>query len=845
MEDYVRVTEDNTLKILTLTLKGYKRLALSNIDYIKITPVEKIQLILGTNGSGKSSLLKEWSPLPAIAAEFQTPGYKIVELTHHNIQYRIENNFTTNGVEYSIRKAGVELNQSIKSITVFKEIIRQEFGLTTEIHSVLIGDTKFTTMSVGERRQWFTRLSKTDYTFALSFYQGLKDGYRDIQGGIKLNQARLVQETDKLLTPQEELRYRDLILSTRQLLVDLFSAKSTSHSVNETLTDIAKIDLAILDYSKKIGHITATYTGVERKFNSHRSVSEVIAQTSANIKYLTAKTEDMCSNITRCEKTISLVSNSGVSEYNDIDITLDATNLKIAELTKTLHYPFKLDDPGTALKALLTVTDNLEDISCTIESNEERLYSRERLIDTESKILTAEQSIISIEATLAKLNIKKTELDHIQTHNKLECPKCAHMWVQNYNPQLHLAVIEKITATEIQLTESHQTLSDLKTYRENALLYIGLLKRYMDITNHWTILKPFWEHLNTNSILIKSPKALGTHIYHLKNDLLVCLQLEELVKTQSTLLDLKTRLTETNELDIKTLKSQITDMNEQLYQLNTELQDSKATLGSLEDMQLSLNSLDELTATLELSLRNRNYKTTQLLEELKSGVLTDIINTTQQELNKIESIITRIDSQKNIVIDIEAQLASYIAEGESYKLAIKELSPTDGVIAKGLTGSINNVINEINIIIAMIWTYTLELMPVSIIEADDSVDLDYKFPLLVGDSKPVPDVSKGSSAMMEIVDTAFRITVMRNLNLSEWPLYLDEFAARFDSAHKISAHNAINDLARSSDYSQILIISHNDRSYGSLTNSDMIVLSEANIVLHENSMMNRTVSLHQ
>ena len=49
------------MKILKLILKNYNRLFLNNIKTLELAPSKKINLILGTNGSGKSSLIQETS----------------------------------------------------------------------------------------------------------------------------------------------------------------------------------------------------------------------------------------------------------------------------------------------------------------------------------------------------------------------------------------------------------------------------------------------------------------------------------------------------------------------------------------------------------------------------------------------------------------------------------------------------------------------------------------------------------------------------------------------------------------------------------------------------------------
>ena len=80
--------------IKKLILSGYNRLLNTGISEINIVPQNKITLIIGTNGSGKSSLLKELTPLPAISQEYSKTGFKYVEIEHDNKFFNlIKNNY--------------------------------------------------------------------------------------------------------------------------------------------------------------------------------------------------------------------------------------------------------------------------------------------------------------------------------------------------------------------------------------------------------------------------------------------------------------------------------------------------------------------------------------------------------------------------------------------------------------------------------------------------------------------------------------------------------------------------------------------------------------------------------
>ena len=143
--------------IKKLILSGYKRLALNHINYIEFTPENKIQLILGSNGSGKSSLLKELSPLPANHIEFSKDGYKIIEILHNNSHYLLKSIFSSSGNKFYFIKNNEELNPGHTS-SVYKELVKKEFNITQETHDLMTGYDKFHSMSVSERRNWFTKI---------------------------------------------------------------------------------------------------------------------------------------------------------------------------------------------------------------------------------------------------------------------------------------------------------------------------------------------------------------------------------------------------------------------------------------------------------------------------------------------------------------------------------------------------------------------------------------------------------------------------------------------------------------------------------------------------------------
>ena len=132
----------------------------------------------------------------------------------------------------------------------------------------------------------------------------------------------------------------------------------------------------------------------------------------------------------------------------------------------------------------------------------------------------------------------------------------------------------------------------------------------------------------------------------------------------------------------------------------------------------------------------------------------------------------------------------------------------------------------------------MEIVP-CLPDAENGVDLDYKFSLQVNNNDPIPDIKMASSAMSEIINLAFTIVAMKYLGLSDAPLLLDELGHSMDSTHRSSIFNVITNLIAQSEFSQIFIVSHFENCYGSITNADITVLCSKNIVLPKGTTFNK------
>ena len=89
------------MQIHELSLRGYKRLLLNRIQRFTLKPHAPHQLIIGTNGSGKSSVMAELTPLPPFGGSFLKTGSKVIRLSHRGGEYTLSSDFSNGSKPHS------------------------------------------------------------------------------------------------------------------------------------------------------------------------------------------------------------------------------------------------------------------------------------------------------------------------------------------------------------------------------------------------------------------------------------------------------------------------------------------------------------------------------------------------------------------------------------------------------------------------------------------------------------------------------------------------------------------------------------------------------------------------
>ena len=828
------------MQIEYIELVLYRRFRLNETKFFSWRPKKKLLQIIGTNGAGKSSLLEELSPLPGFKEFFEKGGRKYIEIHHNGSFYQLESNFE-NSPKYSFIKDGEELNPGL-TITVYKNLVQRDFGLTADIHELRIGLTNFHALSTADRRKLFSQLNNQDFSYALQYFQRLKDKLNTDTSALKFSQTRLVQETNKLIDPQRKAEIEKQLAEFRDRQSALSELRQPVVNDTEWIKTLAETEYRLRDEVKRFHKLTQAvyfpYASTNLADMENRALE---ARTS--ILLYQKNLQQLAESLEQLENQRHQLATAGDRSLEDVQRDIKELSDVVEDLLTHLRYPqlHFSETPDDTFNTLIRVIPELGLLVDNIPANPGKEINSTVYQQTVEERKLAEQKLNEANKGI-ELNTQLLErLYQLKTNTATTCPKCAFSWVVGYDEVKE----QNALAAKSSFEQAKETLSSrikvLDEQLESMVTYFNAVRSYLAFTEQYRTLKPMWDLIVSREIVTKDPNAILTVAEDVKGDLLIYKQLSAKKQLITEREKQKLIISQSSNQDRERLLEQINRHHEQANALQREINLLRQTESSL---TLKINNYRSLLQVREEIGRLQNLHT-ETADRIISNHINYAVATTihalTTEIHSLEQLLYKETSQRHLVDSITRDIELLTGQIQLTKIALKELSPSEGLIAKGMTGFINHFLHHVNSFIGKHWLYPLEIKPISFSEEEQ--DLDYKFKLSVGhhDKHPVPDISMGSSAQREIIDLAFTVISSLYLGLKEFPLYVDEFARGFDDAHRAEAIRIIQDLLNNSNFSQIFMISHYNNMYGSLHDAEIVVLCGANLTLPENCIYNENV----
>jgi len=808
------------MRIERLELYGYTRLMLNNIQHFVYTPERTYQLILGTNGSGKSSILFELSPLPAHQSFYTKEGHKKVTITHRGHEYVLTSTFK-NGNKHSFLKNGEELNPG-QTGQVQKELCKIEFGYTAELHALLTGEERFTHMAPMRRREWITQLSSEDYTFALGLYNRLRSAARDRQGAAKHLKQRITQETNNLRALEDVTGLEERAALLREELTLLLSSRRPDlpqlHVIQNQLSQLTQ---EIESTSRQILQTRAAMHARGARSLDH--LNSMLNEHNAELQTRTALLNRSTTEYSELESMVGSIGLEPEAVPENLDGLILEREQQIADLRSKLELFTGLQDAPAILRDSRFLLDQVVELFGQLPDNGDRRWSAQAVEESKARRRSMQETIDKSNIALSQIRRK---IAHIEEAKDTSCPKCKYVWREGYSEE-ELAQLRQWQQDHIDvITAMEQKIAEENTYLEQAQDYAALYTRFRGMVDGYPRMKPLWDYILQSGMLLNNPSQQVGLFLMWQRDVERSAEIHELEQNLQRLQELVTRQQQ---------YGGISQLQQRLFTLRDEIESSTQQVLEYQQVQKDLTqSRDVMTRMMQGGQRleeagQRYEKLSQdAIEALRNEHIDKLVEGHHNELALIQRRLMDKNSLEGIVRDLERSHEDVELDYQALLAMAEELSPTDGLIAEQLSGFIGCLVAQFNSIIATVWTKDLKVEPCGL----ESGELNYKFPLHSGTSpRPVPDVSKGSKAQQALVDFAFVLTVMLYMGLQDFPLFLDEPGEGFDEQHRVNLMAFIKQLMDVNQYPQLFMISHYASNHGAFTTAEVMVLDSSNIAV--------------
>lgn len=772
------------LTFIELVVIGYDRLALSDDKNYVITP-KNIHLILGTNGSGKSSLLELMTPLPPNRKDFIEGGSKKITFRYVDDIYVIFSQDNKHSV-YKNNEIVIE-HAGVKQLEI---LCKDYFNITPQIHRFMLGKLKMTTMSLSDRKDFITSISNIDYDYANKLYSNLKKKLRDELAISKhlnnkllsLKEYILNEDEVKLLASKKDTinntiykLYEQKVTLSNPISIDKQVFSNLVYKTDNMLQDAIRIDL----------------------FNNIDTLKNELAVVK-NKKLELEQKRDLVSN--------KLFEMSKLMSSNTVETDLHNIKTRLDELTTGRLLPIDNDILTTmdkdSIMNLLERSWYIKHIDrFTIESN------YKTYMDKKNKLLDEKKKI---EVEISNLNSMSDA--YVKIPNTVCCTNCNTPIVTEAFKKLVFKMYSDIGTYNGRIDDIHKEINSLSV--DDGFTYTP-----EEVYNSYTGLTYNIGLLGLNKYI--SSKHTLREIYEIIHqidiDYKATNEILELEKKKKEILELSNNLLDEDafnnlELEYDNIKVLISSLNSKEIELSKSIENVSKINKNIEDIKAYLVNVDRT--------RKRDIK------QEKNKAIDTIIIDLKTELNNINLQLDRYNHTIREEAGIMNDLTKSLNDIKLLEIMISELSPATGLIADSIKSFLVNYIDEVNEIINSVWSYRLDVMPYDVNDLDKGIT--YRFPVKTVDVDNSDDINNTSESMNEIISLAFRIVSLRYMGLEQYPLMIDEFGRSMDEVHLIKSYDLLEEMVETMD-TQMFIIAHIKTAYARFNNAGMSIISNLNL----------------
>lgn len=801
---------------------------LNNIDRFQMTVTAASTVILGRNGCGKSKLMANMHPMAINKNDFDDGGFKRYKFTFNQVVYQTKSYRVKSGVKNDLINltTGEVIHEGANS-QVHNETIMRLMGYDKELHSLLTGSDILTNMRGPDRKRWFSRLSESDLSYALKFYQRAREHLRDITGSINTTKDEIGELQVRIVNSEEDYQALGIRLNELRDEITVIDEEiklcnaNTSVSVrtlDEVDSKLNAINRAILSTQHFIPKSIANFNENENN----------IRITTAQVKYeqVMLEIEEIATKLEHAKKLENIDLNLVVKRRDE----LLAIKADVIAAQGSLASMIDLD--RSVVSGAKTIYANILTDLVNIMNELTGDHDFKRLGENlQIKMKVGGELTENINKARHELAVLDGRLKHIHETHDVDCTKCGYTFKPGVKDDEETTLrsrrvelegfIQSATNNMNALAQEIKQMQWLSSVQANANDII----RYTSGNPAW---KKFFEFLVQNDAFVGKGAVLTSAVNEFGREIDLAMELVNVTdKLEKVATDYAVIKASQHE-DSSVLEPRLNELN----RLAGEYQDIIRNCRAEQELYTATNArmakLDELESQLEACLNERSDVSVTLIENIRLELLNEQRNEQWGFLVTVNQRFTQMDEERKKLNDLTARLKDLELRQVAANKIVTAMSPEEGILAQHLYQCITKITDLMTAYINRIWGYEMKIMACDV----EDGDLDYRFPFWNGDqAKMSPDVREASRGQREVFDFVFMLTVYRAMGLEGFPLFLDELGSGFDEGHRPKMVNFLKSLIDSGMHSQIFMVSHDAGTHFQLTHADVVVIDPVGVTL--------------
>ena len=854
--------------IQSFSIKGLKWIDIrSGISQIDVNAVNPVQIVIGANGGGKSTLLTQLTPLPANKNDYIKGGYKELNIFHQGNDYVIRSDFESRSGKHSFLKNGIELN--ISGLTTLQtDLCKEHLGYTPEIDSLTHCRFQITKMSLAERKALLLSLSPATPDFVVQLHKQAKSSLRSCRANLQLLTKRKAEIEEKMM-PKDQLdvlqsKLDELNTALTEVINNIFLLENNLAQYEKELKefgDVKDVDPEkALKYKKRVQQLVYQSDSPDVKGDDYSSeltqLDKEILISKEKCQQAKEKFDRLSQELQQYDKEILDQQDTGRKECEElIQSKLDQLN----ELNMWMNFPRIKDEyMNKHVEALNTLQLFLENTVNTdfdhMEDND--LYRKVMCIDDVQKKIDYlvemmnyhQQEILAIRPQVNNIDKILKTIPSGPPKCVNECRNCGYCDyfndIEKRESEKRRVLMDSLKQHEHKYDKYERAYNKLQKYRREITVIRKAMWHIKDLLRD-TVFDCSDELIITN---LSSRVLQGDWLSDMQMTLLAQEKLKEVDKIHKEINEAKTTMEALQKLNapaIKILKKLYEDKQDEFNKVKFSILGIAKQINFLSEKQTLLERLKKLKETGkrladELSLYHEYTMLKEYVNFLKDSVMKGFMES-KEKLSKEIYEITKIQKEQESLKarykeEITSLMLSISKKENVYQYLELALDPEAGMPQYQLRQFLNAIIANVNFILSRIWTSPFEVKELT---NNESVSCDFR--ASVNDKQLAP-LNKLSKSEQAVVNFAFYIAMLYATGNTDFPVFFDEADDGFDTVHKNKYLEWLKSYMESMYSPQLWMVCHDATIYGGLSLfTDVICLNGTGLEIPPEANKNVTI----